>query len=297
MKKTHLLRSLFLITTIAWLTGCGTIPQTATRESPAPVPDGPRWTIFDAATGNSLDWNVAVEQIFAADVIVVGTGGSGLVAAITAADAGAKVLQFEKTDTMGGCWLVSGGSSSAALTKIQIENGVEDSEGLFYTDCMKMGHYLSDPDILKFHVTHAGLAVDWLDSLGVETEFLIYGENVTGIAFGDGVEEEARAFGFFGGKEGSVNRAELRYPDGTVRVAKAKEIIRDIPVGTVFNERAGGGGGYGDPFMRPVEKVLDDVRNDMVSLRSAREDYGVVIEEGTFTVNEEETKRLRGVKK
>lgn len=134
----------------------------------------------------------------------------------------------------------------------------------------------------------------WRGGLGVETEFLIYGEKVTGIAFGDGVEEEARAFGFFGGKEGSVNRAELRYPDGSVRVAKAKEIIRDIPTGTVFNEKAGGGGGYGDPSMRPAEKVLDDVRNEMVSLQSAREDYGVVIDEATLTINEEETNRLRG---
>ena len=158
---------------------------------------------------------------------------------------------------------------------------------------------IHDPHLLRKHeyLTDSAGPGRWRGGLGVETEFLIYGENVTGIAFGDGVEEEARAFGFFGGKEGSVNRAELRYPDGTVRVAKAKEIIRDIPVGTVFNERAGGGGGYGDPFLRPLEKVLDDVRNDMVSIQSAREDYGVVIDEGAFTVNEEETKRLRGVKK
>ena len=133
----------------------------------------------------------------------------------------------------------------------------------------------------------------WRGGLGVETEFEIYGENVTGIAFGDGIEEEARAFGLFGGKPGTANRVELRYPDGTVREAKAKEIIRDIPQHTVFNEKAGGGGGYGDPLERPVERVLDDVRNEMVSVRSAREDYGVVIDKATLEVDEEATRSLR----
>jgi len=38
------------------------------------------------------------------DVIVIGTGGAGLVAAMTAADEGAKVLQFEKLPKLGGVW-------------------------------------------------------------------------------------------------------------------------------------------------------------------------------------------------
>jgi len=79
-----------------------------------------------------------------------------------------------------------------------------------------------------------------------------------------------------------------------VRTAKAKEIIRNIPQHTVFNEQAGGGGGYGDPLERPVDRVLDDVRNELVSLRSAREDYGVVVDETSLTVDEEATRKRRG---
>ena len=109
----------------------------------------------------------------------------------------------------------------------------------------------------------------WRGGLGVVTEFEIQGENVTGIAFGDGVEEEARAFGFFGGKQGAINKVELRYPDGSVRKVKAKEIIRQIPKHTIFYDEAGGGGGYGSPFKRPVEQVLEDVRNELVSIKSA----------------------------
>lgn len=38
-----------------------------------------------------------------------------------------------------------------------------------------------------------------------------------------------------------------------------------------------GGGGYGDPFKRPVELVLNDVINGYVSLDAAAREYGVVI--------------------
>ena len=155
---------------------------------------------------------------------------------------------------------------------------------------------IHDPHFLIKHeyLPDSAGAGRWRGGLGVETEFEIHGENVTAIAFGDGVEEEARAFGFFGGKPGTVNRVELRFPDGGVRVAKAKEIIRDIPKQTVFNNKAGGGGGYGDPFLRDQEKVLEDVVNGVVSLARARDDYGVVIDPRTMALDEEATKALRG---
>jgi N-methylhydantoinase B len=38
-----------------------------------------------------------------------------------------------------------------------------------------------------------------------------------------------------------------------------------------------GGGGYGDPFQRPVERVLNDVVNGYISLEAAERHYGVVI--------------------
>ncbi len=134
----------------------------------------------------------------------------------------------------------------------------------------------------------------WRGGLGVITEFVMNGERTTGVAFGDGVEEEARAFGFFGGEPGSRNEIRLEYPDGSRRVAKTKEIIRDIPAGTVFHQRAGGGGGYGDPRERPAELVLADVRGGVVGLESARDDYGVVVDGGSMTIDAAATAALRG---
>jgi N-methylhydantoinase B len=158
---------------------------------------------------------------------------------------------------------------------------------------------IHDPHFLLKHeyLPDSAGAGRWRGGLGVETEFVINGKDVTGIAFGDGIEKEAVAFGLLGGKDGAVNRISLKYPDGTVNSVKSKQIIRNIPAGTIFRQIAGGGGGYGDPFDRPAEKVLEDVLNGVISLEKARTDYGTVIDERTMTIDGEATAALRGKKK
>ncbi|OGA38594.1 MAG: hydantoin utilization protein B [Betaproteobacteria bacterium RIFCSPLOWO2_12_FULL_65_110] len=154
---------------------------------------------------------------------------------------------------------------------------------------------IHDPHFLVKHeyLPDSAGAGRWRGGLGVETEFVMRGDNVTGVAFGDGVEEEARAFGFFGGKPGSRNAITLSYPDGTRRQAKSKEIIRGIPRGTVYNQVAGGGGGYGDPFERPADLVLADVRNGLIGVEAARADYGVCIDPHTLVLDAARTMELR----
>lgn len=157
---------------------------------------------------------------------------------------------------------------------------------------------LTTPHLLRKHeyVTDSAGAGQWRGGLGVETIFKIYGQEVTGVVFGDGVEEEARAFGLFSGKTGSLNKLELTYPDDYLHTPKSKDVIRGIPKGTIFHEIAGGGGGYGDPFKRPLEKVLKDVHNGFVSIEKAKEDYGVVIDPRTLAMDEEETAKRRSLK-
>jgi N-methylhydantoinase B len=59
----------------------------------------------------------------------------------------------------------------------------------------------------------------------------------------------------------------------------------------------GGGGGWGDPLLRDPAKVLDEVLDEYVSVRSARDDFGVVLtgslEELTLAIDEEGTTGLR----
>lgn len=181
-------------------------------------------------------------------------------------------------------------------------HGVDGYDHIGLINCAG-GILAQDPEMFEHHNPHrlikheyimdsAG-AGQWRGGLGVETVFQFQGERTRGVTFGDGVDENGRAFGLFGGKAGSINHIELDYPDGTIYVPKSKEVIPEIPTGTIFRQKAGGGGGYGDPRLRPLEKVLEEVRNDLISIEKAREDYDVVIDPVTMEIDHEETRKLR----
>src|SRR5581483_7438735 len=68
-----------------------------------------------------------------------------------------------------------------------------------------------------------------------------------------------------------------------------------VEVGDVIQVITPGGGGWGDPFERPVERVRDDVRRRFVSLEGARVDYGVALDPVTLEVDVAATERLRSV--
>jgi len=80
------------------------------------------------------------------------------------------------------------------------------------------------------------------------------------------------ATGLEGGKSGAlgeflVNNTIRPQPKALVSFAPGAHVQLNLP----------GGGGYGDPFKRPVELVLNDVVNGYVSLDAAEREYGVVI--------------------
>ena len=54
-----------------------------------------------------------------------------------------------------------------------------------------------------------------------------------------------------------------------------------------------GGGGWGDPFARPPELVLRDVRDEVVSVEAAARDYGVVVGPDGRSIDAEATAALR----
>jgi len=149
------------------------------------------------------------------------------------------------------------------------------------------------PHLLLLHEywTDSAGAGKWRGGLGVETKFIIGSDNTKVVTFGDGDVEPA--FGVHGGKEGTLNKIELQYPDGNIYKCLSKDLIENVPKGTVYFQQAGGGGGYGNPFERPVEKVLNDVKNGVVSVKKAEKDYGVVIDPETMEVDLIKTKMLR----
>ena len=63
--------------------------------------------------------------------------------------------------------------------------------------------------------------------------------------------------------------------------------------GDVYRLITAGAGGWGDPLERDPQLVLKDIHDEKVSVKRAREAYGVVINEATMGVNITESEILR----
>lgn len=101
------------------------------------------------------------------DIIIVGAGGAGMSAALEAKASGMNPVIFEKMPVAGGNTTKSSSGMNASQTKFQKEQGIEDSNDLFYEETLKGGHGTNDKEMLRFFVDHSAEAIDWLDSIGI----------------------------------------------------------------------------------------------------------------------------------
>ena len=96
------------------------------------------------------------------DVVVVGAGGAGLAAALTAAQNGADVVVLEKMAMVGGASSMAGGGTNATGSQWQQSYGIEDSPEAYFMDIMENGHFFSDARTLWLYANTQGAAFDWL---------------------------------------------------------------------------------------------------------------------------------------
>lgn len=102
-----------------------------------------------------------------ADLVVVGSGGAGMSAAITAAQHGKKVIVLEKMPIIGGNTNRAEGGMNAARTIQQLEHGVMNDSALQMSmDAQKSGHYLNNPELTLTLGEKSPEAEAWLLSLG-----------------------------------------------------------------------------------------------------------------------------------
>lgn len=103
----------------------------------------------------------AVEEC---DVVVLGTGGAGLTAAITAHDHGARVLVFEKADQVGGSTAWSGGQVWIPNNPHMPEVGVEDTREKAITYIMSLSRGLLDQRLVEAYVDAGPEMVTFLEA-------------------------------------------------------------------------------------------------------------------------------------
>ena len=125
--------------------------------------------------------------------------------------------------------------------------------------------------------------------LGVEREIEILRGDATMTLRED--RHRTRAWGLFGGRPSALARAEIVH-DGKPRAIPSKGVFA-LTAGDRIHCWAAGGAGYGDPFDRDPARVLDDVIDGKVSSAAARDDYGVVLNDGNSGIDRAGTEQRR----
>jgi N-methylhydantoinase B len=129
----------------------------------------------------------------------------------------------------------------------------------------------------------------WRGGLGVLRDYLFVDHDASFTILADRAKQAP--WGLFGGLPGKLAEYILN-PDEEARHLGTKMTIQ-LKAGDIVSYRTCGGGGYGPPFERDPALVVQDVRNEKVSLDRARELYGVAVDPATWTFDPVETARLR----
>ena len=130
--------------------------------------------------------------------------------------------------------------------------------------------------------------------LGVRRDMEFYGENATFSALSD--RAKYKPWGLFGGHSARPAHYVIN-PESDEPIEVSSKSTTELDPGDVASVQTPGGGGYGDPTERDPERVLTDIINGKVSVETAREEYGVVIEDGDVDTEATRKRRetLRGV--
>jgi N-methylhydantoinase B len=104
--------------------------------------------------------------------------------------------------------------------------------------------------------------------------------------------------GVFGGGDGQTAGLVLNMGTENEQRMSSFSTQETVNIGDTLTLWSNGGGGYGDPLERSVERVLEDVKDDYLSIAAARSQYGVVVVERDrrrlqFDVDEAATAELR----
>jgi fumarate reductase flavoprotein subunit len=133
--------------------GDGGIPDSGAPQPTSGVPDSLTPAEFQDSTVVLDSISEFVGEV-TADIVVIGAGAAGVVAAITAAEAGSSVVVLQKQGIV-----VSQGNVGSGLVLEQ-----SDAEGLlrFIQHTNSLNNWRADAELLKAYVMNSGEAVKWV---------------------------------------------------------------------------------------------------------------------------------------
>jgi len=101
------------------------------------------------------------------DVIVIAAGPAGLCAAVAAAQAGSRVLVFEKGSTTGGAANMGMGplGVESRLQRLKQHGPTRDEA---FKAFMDYTHWRVDAQLVRAYINKAATSIDWLEGLGVQ---------------------------------------------------------------------------------------------------------------------------------
>lgn len=126
--------------------------------------------------------------------------------------------------------------------------------------------------------------------LGTHKQFEILDDDVTLTHRRD--RHDFQPWGLDGGNAAPTCETIIRHNDGNEESIPSK-VIASLDIHDIVDVYTTGGGGYGPPTERPIEKVAQDVQDEKVSPAVAELEYGVAIDDDG-TVNEAATSEQRG---
>jgi N-methylhydantoinase B len=138
----------------------------------------------------------------------------------------------------------------------------------------------------------SGGAGRYRGALGIVRQYRVLAEEATVQLRSD--RHLHRCWGLFGGKGGALARSIVNPGTSSEENAPSK-FVRTMHRGDVFRGEMAGSGGYGDPYTREPEAVLNDVRQEKITIKHAVEEYGVVIDVAKGKVDAEATKARRAI--
>ncbi len=188
---------------------------------------------------------------------------------------------FDYDGSAGAVWGHDGMTGPTTLTTLgSVQRGsIEEAEIRFPWRLLKLE---ARPNFTGHGRWRGGGGIDWR-AVNEGSD----GRMATGSSDGD----VTRVKGAQGGQSNPLSRTFILRGNEKIRVKPHR--MAEIKKGDIVVKLSSGGAGVGDPWERPIENVVRDVRNEKVTAEAARLIYGVVLDAATFKVDETATRKLR----